>query len=77
MVNTAMGMARAKAQRTGRSWGVMFEPLPVEAVIDAIVTGLEAGSFIIAPGPKPMEMFKAIRKVGTGKVGVDKLRLIW
>lgn len=38
---------------------VMFEPLSVDAVVDAIVAGLEAGTFIIAPNEQPMKMFQA------------------
>lgn len=38
---------------------VMFKPLSVDDVVDSVMGGLESGSFIIAPGPKPMEMFQA------------------
>lgn len=38
---------------------VLFQPMTVEEVADSVIDGLEAGTFIIAPGPKPMEMFRA------------------
>ena len=38
---------------------VMFQALSVDDVVDAIVAGLEAGTFIIAPNEQPMAMFQA------------------
>lgn len=38
---------------------VMFQPMPVSNVVDAVVAGIEAGTFLITPGPKPLEMFQS------------------
>lgn len=38
---------------------VMFEPMPVDTVVDALVAGIESGTFIITPGQQPLEMFQA------------------
>jgi NAD(P)-dependent dehydrogenase (short-subunit alcohol dehydrogenase family) len=38
---------------------VMFQPLSGDDVVDSIVAGLEAGTFIIAPNDQPMAMFQA------------------
>lgn len=38
---------------------VMFQPLSVEDVVDSVVAGLDAGTFIIASNDTPMSMFQA------------------
>jgi NAD(P)-dependent dehydrogenase (short-subunit alcohol dehydrogenase family) len=38
---------------------VMFQPLTVDDVVDSIVAGLEAGTFIIASNDTPISMFQA------------------
>jgi NAD(P)-dependent dehydrogenase (short-subunit alcohol dehydrogenase family) len=38
---------------------VMFQPMSVDTVVDSVVEGLAAGTFIITPTPQPMEMFQA------------------
>jgi len=38
---------------------VMFQALSVDDVVDAVVQGLDAGTFIIAPNDQPMAMFQA------------------
>ena len=38
---------------------VMFQALSVDDVVDSVVAGLEAGTFIIAPNEQPMAMFQA------------------
>lgn len=38
---------------------VMFQALSVDDVVDSVVAGLEAGTFIIAPNDQPMAMFQA------------------
>lgn len=38
---------------------VMFQALSVHDVVDSVVAGLEAGTFIIAPNEQPMTMFQA------------------
>ena len=38
---------------------VMFQALSVDDVVDCVVAGLEAGTFIIAPNEQPMAMFQA------------------
>ena len=38
---------------------VMFQPLSVAEVVDSVVAGLDAGTFIIAPNEQPMAMFLA------------------
>lgn len=48
---------------------VMFEPMSVDLVVDAVVAGLDAGTFIIAPGPKPIEMFRAKANDWDGFIG--------
>lgn len=38
---------------------VMFQALSVDDVVDSIVAGIDAGTFIIAPNENPMQMFQA------------------
>ncbi|NNC79352.1 MAG: SDR family oxidoreductase [Acidimicrobiales bacterium] len=38
---------------------VMFQALSVDDVVDSVVAGIEAGTFIIAPNEQPMAMFQA------------------
>lgn len=38
---------------------VMFQALSVNEVVDSVVAGLKAGTFIIAPNEQPMAMFQA------------------
>ena len=38
---------------------VMFQALSVDDVVDSVIAGLEAGTFIIAPNEQPMTMFQA------------------
>lgn len=38
---------------------VMFQALSVDDVVDSVIAGLEAGTFIIAPNEQPMAMFQA------------------
>ncbi len=38
---------------------VMFQALSVDDVVDSVIAGLDAGTFIIAPNENPMQMFQA------------------
>jgi len=38
---------------------VLFDPMPVDVVVDAAVDGIEAGRFMITPAPNSIEMFQA------------------
>ena len=54
---------------------VMFEPMPVAVVVDSVVEGLNDGTFIIAPTPQPMEMFRAKAADWDGFIGNLQERL--
>ncbi len=54
---------------------VMFQPLSVEAVVDSIVDGLNAGTFIIAPNEQPMTMFQAKANDWDGFIGTLQERV--